>query len=64
MRLAGSGQVIYAARIFRSTLMVNCTPVVVLGKKFFHLPISLFGTYTEFEIFLRDGIPILDERSV
>ena len=54
------GLTVHAARILRSAgILVDGGPAVVLGQQLLDLPVPLFGADTEFQVLLRDGVPIL-----
>ncbi len=54
--------VIHAAGIIR--ILVDGAPVPVFGQELLHFPIVLLGSYREFEVFLRDRIPVLVKRLI
>ena len=40
-------------------IVVVGSATVVFGEQFFDFPVALFGADAEFEVFFRDGVPVL-----
>ena len=50
-----------AAGILRSTIVIDGTPSVIFMEELFDLPVPLLRADAEFEIFFRNGVPILGD---
>ena len=57
----GIAERVRAACILRNTIVINGTSSVIFREELFDFPISLLRADTEFEIFLGNGIPILED---
>lgn len=57
MRLA---ERVRAACVLGSTVVIDGSPSVIFRKELFDFPIALLRSDAEFEIFLGNGVPVLD----
>lgn len=52
-----------AACILRSAVVIDSTPSVIFRKELLDFPVALLRTNAKFKIFLRNGIPVLEDTS-
>ena len=61
MGMPRGSQVIHTTCVFRITVLVYSSSLIIFGKELFDFPIPLLCTDAKFKIFFGDGIPILQE---